>query len=92
MGAEEQFVCFLPKIGAVITLVPTEDFGITANLYSLFTGQKQSTVMLPGITQLLSGCVTEDGLLYLPAYSQEDRQWYILRWNYSAFPPESDQT
>ena len=92
VGAEEQFVCFLPKIGAVITLVPTEDFGITANLYSLFTGQKQSTVTLPGITQLLSGCVTEDGLLYLPAYSQEDRQWYILRWNYSAFPPESDQT
>ena len=92
IGAEEQFVCFLPQIDGAVTLVPAGDSGPTANLYFLSGGQRQSTVTLPGITRLLPGCVTEDGTLYLPAYSQEDRQWYILRWNYDAFPPESTQS
>ena len=87
VGAEERFVCFLPEIDALVTSQATEDAGITANLYNLSTGLRKSTVTLPGIQALGAGCVTGDGSIYLSARSQEG-SWWILRWNYDAFPPE----
>lgn len=91
-GAEERFVCFLPGIHALITCTAPEDDRITVSLYDLTTGTKRSTVILPGITRLEHGCITSDGSLYLPAYSEEAGQWWILHWNYDAFPPASDES
>ena len=92
VSGEETLVCFLPQMDSLITCKEAAGSGITANLYKLSTGQKQSSVILPGVSRLEQGCVTEDGTLYLPAYSREENRWWILRWNYDAFPPDSDRS
>ena len=92
VSGAETLVCFLPQMDSLITCREAAGSGLTASLYQLSTGLRRSSVTLPGISRLEQGCVTEDGTLYLPAFSREENRWWILRWNYDAFPPDSDRS
>ncbi len=87
-GPMEQLVGFCPEISAAITWEAPAGEDPVARIYDLSSGTLESRVTLPGIDTLEPGCVTRDGTVYVLAHSREDRQWYILRWNYTAFPAE----
>ena len=61
-------------------------------LYDLSAGVLRSSVLLPDI-DLTGQCrVTSDGNVYLTAHSATENAWWILKWNYTAFPPESRES
>ena len=39
-----------------------------------------------------TGCVSADGTLYISAHSTQETAWWILRWNYEAFSPVSEDS
>ena len=82
----EQVCCFLDS--SLITSASTQD-GITLRLYSFTSGILQSTVSLPGIDTVGGGCFTIDENLYITVRDAASGEWWVLRWNYDAFPPES---
>ena len=86
LGPTEEVLCFLD--GFVITQTPTTT-GLTLRLYSFSSRMLLSQVELPGMDALGNGCFTGDGSLYLTARHQDTGLWWILRWNYDAFPPEN---
>ena len=86
LGPTEEVLCFLDSF--VITKTPTLT-GITLRLYSFASRMLRSEVELHGIDTLGNGCFTDDGGLYLTARDEDTGLWWILRWNYDAFPPES---
>ena len=91
LGEGEQAACFLPEIGGLLTCLQ-EDAGLTVSLYRLTDGILRSRATLPDVDIVGSGCAGAEGTLYLPAHSTEAAQWWILRWNYGAFPPESTES
>lgn len=87
----EQVLGFLPEINGVYTALPGAT-GITVGLYDLTAGVLRSSVLLPGI-DLTGQCrVTSDGRVFLTAHSNSEDAWWILKWNYTAFPPESEES
>ena len=90
-GKGEEFFAFLPQLCSVITVLPaSEAQPLTAKLYDLSSGLLRSTVELGGIRTLSGACITEQGILYLTAVPEAEDTCWLLRWNYDAFPPESD--
>ena len=86
LAPREEVLCFLDRF--VITKTPTPT-GTTLRLYSFASRMLRSEVELHGIDTLGNGCFTENGRLYLTARDEDSGLWWILRWNYDAFPPES---
>lgn len=87
----EQSVGFVREMNGLITC-QTEAQGLTLRLYQLAAGILRSQVTLPDIDLKGPGCVTDDGALYLPAHSTQAQRWWILRWNYAAFPSVSEDS
>lgn len=87
----EQVLGFLPEINGLYTVIPGQT-GVTVGLYDLSAGVLRSSVVLPDI-DLAGQCrVTSDGNVYLTAHSAAENAWWILKWNYTAFPPESEES
>lgn len=87
----EQMVGFLPEIGGLITC-RNDTAGLTLRLYTLLQGILRSSVLLPEVDLVGTGCVSADGTLYISAHSTQETAWWILRWNYEAFPPVSEDS
>ena len=87
----EQMVGFLPEIGGLITC-RNDTAGLTLRLYTLFQGILRSSVLLPEVDLVGTGCVSADGTLYISAHSTQETAWWILRWNYEAFLPVSEDS
>ena len=87
----EQTVGFLPEIGGLITC-RNDTAGLTLRLYTLLQGILRSSVLLPEVDLVGTGCVSADGTLYISAHSTQETAWWILRWNYEAFPPVSEDS
>ncbi len=87
----EQAVGFLPEIGGLITC-RNDTAGLTLRLYTLLQGILRSSVMLPEVDLVGTGCVSADGTLYISAHSTQETAWWILRWNYEAFSPVSEDS
>lgn len=87
----EQIVGFLPEIGGLITC-RNDTAGLTLRLYTLLQGILRSSVLLPEVDLVGTGCVSADGTLYISAHSTQETAWWILRWNYVAFPPVSEDS
>lgn len=87
----EQVVGFLPEIGGLITC-RNDTAGLTLRLYTLLQGILRSSVMLPEVDLVGTGCVSADGMLYISAHSTQETAWWILRWNYEAFSPVSEDS
>ena len=87
----EQAVGFLPEIGGLITC-RNDTAGLTLRLYTLFQGILRSSVLLPEVDLVGTGCVSADGTLYISAHSTQETAWWILRWNYEAFSPVSEDS
>lgn len=87
----EQAVGFLPEIGGLITC-RNDTAGLTLRLYTLLQGILHSSVLLPEVDLVGTGCVSADGTLYISAHSTQETAWWILRWNYEAFPPVSEDS
>ena len=88
---EEQVLGFLPEINGLYTAI-SGSTGVTVGLYDLSAGVLRSSVLLPDI-DLTGQCrVTSDGNVYLTAHSASENAWWILKWNYTAFPPESEES
>lgn len=87
----EQAVGFLPEIGGLITC-RNDTAGLTLRLYTLLQGILRSSVLLPEVDLVGTGCVSADGMLYISAHSTQETAWWILRWNYEAFPPVSEDS
>lgn len=87
----EQAVGFLPEIGGLITC-RNDTAGLTLRLYTLLQGILRSSVMLPEVDLVGTGCVSADGMLYISAHSTQETAWWILRWNYEAFSPVSEDS
>ena len=87
----EQVLGFLPEINGLYTAI-SGSTGVTVGLYDLSAGVLRSSVLLPDI-DLAGQCrVTSDGNIYLTAHSAAENAWWILKWNYTAFPPESKES
>ena len=87
----EQVLVFLPEINGLYTAI-SGSTGVTVGLYDLSAGVLRSSVLLPDI-DLTGQCrVTSDGNVYLTAHSASEKAWWILKWNYTAFPPESEES
>ena len=87
----EQMVGFLPEIGGLITC-RNDTAGLTLRLYALSRGILRCSVLLPEVDLVGTGCVSADGTLYISAHSTQETAWWILRWNYEAFPPVSEDS
>lgn len=87
----EQIVGFLPEIGGLITC-RNDTAGLTLRLYALSRGILRCSVLLPEVDLVGTGCVSADGTLYISAHSTQETAWWILRWNYEAFPPVSEDS
>ena len=87
----EQMVGFLPEIGGLITC-RNDTAGLTLRLYTLLQGILRSSVLLPEVDLVGTGCVSADGTLYISAHSTQETAWWILRWNYEAFSPVSEDS
>ena len=87
----EQVVGFLPETECLLTAM-TNAQGLTLGLYQLSDGILRSSVLLPEVDLVGTGCVSAEGKLYIPAHSTRETTWWILRWNYEAFPPESEDS
>lgn len=87
----EQMVGFLPEIGGLITC-RNDTAGLTLRLYTLLQGILRCSVLLPEVDLVGTGCVSADGTLYISAHSTQETAWWILRWNYEAFPPVSEDS
>lgn len=87
----EQIVGFLPEIGGLITC-RNDTAGLTLRLYTLLQGILRSSVLLPEVDLVGTGCVSADGTLYISAHSTQETAWWILRWNYEAFSPVSEDS
>ena len=87
----EQVVGFLPESGGLITCQSGAE-GLTLRLYMLFQGVLRSSVLLSDVDLVGTGCVSTDGTLYISAHSTQETAWWILRWNYEAFPPVSEDS
>ena len=87
----EQAVGFLPEIGGLITC-RNDTAGLTLRLYALSRGILRCSVLLPEVDLVGTGCVSADGMLYISAHSTQETAWWILRWNYEAFPPVSEDS
>ena len=86
LGQGESVLCFL---GDKVVTAAQGDGETTVRLYSFSSRLLLSEAVLPGIDALGNGCLTEDGTLYLTARDASSGLWWVLRWNYSAFPPEN---
>ena len=87
----EQMVGFLPEIGGLITC-RNDTAGLTLRLYALSRGILRCSVLLPEVDLVGTGCVSADGTLYISAHSTQETAWWILRWNYEAFSPVSEDS
>lgn len=87
----EQAVGFLPEIGGLITC-RNDTAGLTLRLYTFLQGILRSSVLLPEVDLVGTGCVSADGMLYISAHSTQETAWWILRWNYEAFSPVSEDS
>lgn len=87
----EQVVGFLPEIGGLITC-RNDTAGLTLRLYALSRGILRCSVLLPEVDLVGTGCVSADGTLYISAHSTQETAWWILRWNYEAFSPVSEDS
>lgn len=87
----EQIVGFLPEIGGLITC-RNDTAGLTLRLYALSRGILRCSVLLPEVDLVGTGCVSADGTLYISAHSTQETAWWILRWNYEAFSPVSEDS
>lgn len=87
----EQMVGFLPEIGGLITC-RNDTAGLTLRLYTLLQGILRCSVLLPEVDLVGTGCVSADGTLYISAHSTQETAWWILRWNYEAFSPVSEDS
>lgn len=87
----EQAVGFLPEIGGLITC-RNDTAGLTLRLYALSRGILRCSVLLPEVDLVGTGCVSADGTLYISAHSTQETAWWILRWNYEAFSPVSEDS
>lgn len=87
----EQMVGFLPEIGGLITC-RNDTAGLTLRLYALSRGILRCSVLLPEVDLVGTGCVSADGTLYISAHSTQETAWWILRWNYEAFFPVSEDS
>lgn len=87
----EQMVGFLPEIGGLITC-RNDTAGLTLRLYALSRGILRCSVLLPEVDLVGTGCVSADGTLYISVHSTQETAWWILRWNYEAFSPVSEDS
>lgn len=87
----EQMVGFLPEIGGLITC-RNDTAGLTLRLYALSRGILRCSVLLPEVDLVGTGCVSADGTLYISAHCTQETAWWILRWNYEAFSPVSEDS
>lgn len=87
----EQMVGFLPEIGGLITR-RNDTAGLTLRLYAISRGILRCSVLLPEVDLVGTGCVSADGTLYISAHSTQETAWWILRWNYEAFSPVSEDS
>ena len=85
----ETVCCFLRDF-AVTAAEETE--GMTVRLYSFSSGLLLSEVAMDGIDAVGNGCFSSDGSLYITARDAASGLWWVLRWNYDAFPPESQDS
>ena len=81
----------LQEIGGLITC-RNDTAGLTLRLYALSRGILRCSVLLPEVDLVGTGCVSADGTLYISAHSTQETAWWILRWNYEAFSPVSEDS